>query len=86
MARKLLKCKVCVLVPAEDCPKDTEGNLMTGGLFGVAHKPTSDRLINDRRPFNAGERRLGWARLPCGVQLCQLVVGDGEEVVASGDD
>ena len=52
----------------------------------MAHKPGSDRLINDRRPFNAGEHRLDWARLPCGTLLTQLVVKDDEEIIASGDD
>ena len=53
---------------------------MSAGWFGVDHKQHVDRLIQDRRPANAIERRLGWAELPGGEQLAQLVLGNDEEV------
>ena len=60
--------------------------VIKGGLFCVAHKPTSDRLINDRRPLNARENRLGWCALPAGHMLGQLILEDHQSVRCSGDD
>ena len=59
---------------------------MSAGWFGVGHKQHVVRLIQDRRPANAIERRLGWAELPGGEQLAQLVLGNDEEVRGSLDD
>ena len=50
--RKLLESGVAALVPEEMGVRDMDGNLITGGLFAVDHKPDSDRIILDRRPFN----------------------------------
>ena len=55
-------------------------------MFAVAHKEESDRLINDRRPFNIREKRLVWARLPNGSQLTQLIIPEGFSLRCSGDD
>ena len=52
----------------------------------MPHKEHSDRLINDRRPFNAIEGRLKWAKLPHGTMLMHLIVKQGETARASGDD
>ena len=52
----------------------------------MPHKPTSDRLINDRRPLNARESRLDWSKLPAGHMLCQLVLEKNESIRCSGDD
>lgn len=60
--------------------------VIKGGLFCVAHKPTSDRLINDRRPLNARENRLGWCALPAGHMLGQLILEDHQSIRCSGDD
>lgn len=60
--------------------------LIKGGLFAVPHKETSDRLINDRRPLNARENKLGWCELPAGPMLAQLILEETESVRASGDD
>lgn len=60
--------------------------LIKGGLFCVPHKDVSDRLINDRRPANLRERRLGWCQLPNGALLSQLILESWESVRASGDD
>ena len=73
----LLQRGVCRLVPLDKCIFDSKGKVVAGGLFTVKHKEGSDRLINDRRPFNAMERRLNWARLPHGTMLTQLIVGKG---------
>ena len=83
---KLLQSGVAVLLPEEAALHDASGRLISGGLFAVAHKQHSDRVINDRRPFNQGERRLVWARLPHGTLLTQLVLGKEFSVRASGDD
>lgn len=60
--------------------------LIKGGLFCVPHKDVSDRLINERRPANLRERRLGWCQLPNGALLSQLILESWESVRASGDD
>ena len=41
--------------------------VLPGGWFAVASKDDSDRLILDRRPRNATEDRLCWARMPHGT-------------------
>jgi hypothetical protein len=77
---------MCMLLPEDLLPRSADGGILRGGLFAVAHKNASDRLINDRRPLNEVEGRLHWAELPVGWQLTQLVVSDHQSVVASGDD
>ena len=59
---------------------------ISGGLFSVGHKDESDRLINDRRPFNGIERRLGWCRLPHGTELIQIVIPPNSSIRGSSDD
>ena len=83
---KLLDSGVAVLLPEEEALYDSKGCLISGGLFGVPHKAHSDRVINDRRPFNQNERRLVWAKLPHGTLLTQLVLSKELSVRASGDD
>ena len=83
---KLLDSGVAVLLPEEEALYDSKGCLISGGLFGVPHKAHSDRIINDRRPFNQSERRLVWAKLPHGTLLTQLVLSKELSVRASGDD
>jgi len=83
---KLLVAGVCVLVPLGQCVRDKEGRIISGGLFSVGHKDESDRLINDRRPFNGIERRLGWCRLPHGTQFIQLVIPHDSSIRGSSDD
>lgn len=84
--RKLLTSGVAALIPEELAMRDSRGNIISGGLFAVDHKPTSDRVILDRRPFNELERRLVWARLPHGSLLTQLIVPKGYSIRGSGDD
>ena len=60
--------------------------VIKGGLFCVGHKPTSDRLINDRRPLNIRERRLNWCSLPAGPMLGQLILRNDQSIRCSGDD
>jgi hypothetical protein len=74
------------MVPLDKCKFDSRGRVIAGGLFSVPHKADFDRLINDRRPFNAIEGRLNWAKLPHGTQLTLLIVQSGEAVRGSGDD
>ena len=59
---------------------------MVGGLVGVDHKVDIDILIYGRRPQNAQEKRLRWARLPVGAQLGRLLVDRGHGLRGSGDD
>ena len=83
---KLLDSGVAVLLPENQAVRDDEGRIITGGLFAVDHKPSSDRIILDRRPFNELEKRLVWAKLPHGCLLTQLIVPKGCSVRGSGDD
>jgi hypothetical protein len=83
---KLLRSGMAGLVPESEIPLTSLGELLLGGMFGVDHKVDVDRLIYDRRPQNAKERRLGWARLPVGAQLGRIVLDRGEVLRASGDD
>ena len=85
VARELIGCGMCTLILASMVARDVYGHPLVGGLFGAPHKET-DRLINDRRPLNWGERRMAWVRLPNGVLLIQLVVAPDERVVGDGDD
>ena len=86
LARRCCANGMAVLVPVDRLARDQKGKSVRGGLFGVKHKPDTDRLINDRRPFNAMERRLRWASLPHGACFVQLVVGPDQHVRGSGDD
>lgn len=83
---RLLESGVATIIPAELGMRDSDGRLITGGLFAVDHKPNSDRVILDRRPFNELERRLVWAKLPHGSLLTQLIVPRGYSIRGSGDD
>ena len=62
----LLDRGMAVLLHKSKALLDSRGRPISGGLFAVHHKVGSDRLINDRRPFNSIENRLGWAQLPHG--------------------
>jgi hypothetical protein len=85
LLKKLYDADMITFLPKSQVLKD--GNqLVKGGLFCVPHKPESDRLINDRRPLNAREQRLGWCQLPAGPMLTQLILRRCESVRASGDD
>lgn len=84
--KKLLDSGVACLLPEELALRDERGNLITGGLFAVSHKPLTDRIINDRRPLNETERRLVWAKLPHGTLLTQLILPVGCSIRGSGDD
>jgi len=86
VCKRLLRTGTATLIPAEDVALGPTGQPLVGGLFTVDHSKELDRLINDRRPLNAAERRLEWASLPLGAQLCQLVLEDGDLCRASGDD
>ena len=85
LLRKLHKSGMIGFVPEHDALHEN-GHVVKGGLFCVPHKVESDRLINDRRPLNFRERRLGWCELPSGVMLCQLILEDHQSIRASGDD
>ena len=83
---KLLSSGVATLIPESMALRDSDNNIISGGLFAVDHKKESDRIILDRRPFNELERRLVWARLPHGSLLTQLILPKGFSIRGSGDD
>ena len=66
--------------------KQRQRLLRAGGFFCVLHKDDYDRLIYDRRPRNAAERRFGWARLPNGAMLRHIVLPKGHILRGSSDD
>ena len=83
---KLLGSKVACLIPVEEALKDSDGRVISGGLFAVPHKAESDRIIFDRRPQNELERRLVLAKLPHGSLLTQIILPKGYSIRGSGDD
>ena len=85
LLKKFYDADMITFLP-EDQVYQENGRSIKGGLFCVAHKPSSDRLINDRRPLNIRENRLGWSALPCGSLLCQIILKKGESIRCSGDD
>lgn len=85
LLRKLHKAGMISFVPEHEALHEN-GRVIKGGLFCVPHKAESDRLINDRRPLNMREQRLGWCELPSGVMLCQIILEDSQSIRASGDD
>ena len=66
--------------------RDKEGNIVSGGLFAVAHKEATDRIILDRRPQNELEKRVIMAKLPHGSLFTQLIIPKSCSIRASGDD
>ena len=86
LRKRLLDSKMAALIPESEVPLTPEGNPLLAGLFCVGHKPTTDRMIFDRRPGNHLDLRFGWCRLPLGSQLTQMVVEPHESVRGSGDD
>ena len=85
LLKKLFEADMITFLPVEKVYQE-RGRPVKGGLFCVAHKPSSDRLINDRRPLNIREDRLDWSTLPCGSMLCQIILEKGESIRCSGDD
>ena len=83
---KLLETGMVTLLPEEQLPRSSTGDLMVGGLFCVAKNEVEDRLILDRRPQNATMSRLTWAHLPAGACFCRMLLKDTEMVRGSGDD
>ena len=85
LLRKLHDAKMIEFLPIEEVLHEGV-KVIRGGLFCVPHKPDSDRLINDRRPLNIREHRLGWCELPAGHMLKQLILEPSQSVRCSGDD
>jgi len=82
---RLLESRMVDVVEASAVPR-LHGRPLVAGLFTVAHKPASDRLIVDRRPANATERRLVWAKLPSGSQFGQVRLAPDQCLRGSGED
>ena len=83
---RLLESGAAVLVRSSLVPRDDHGCLITSGFFGVTHSASFDRLILDRRPYNHGEKRIGWLRLPLGCMLGRAVLTRGTSIRGSGYD
>ena len=83
---KLIDSGVAVLIPASLALRDHNGHIVSGGLFAVPHKESTDRIILDRRPQNELERRMVMARLPHGSLFTQLIIPPNCSIRASGDD
>ena len=84
--RKLIEAGVATLIPTSMALRDKEGNIVSGGLFAVAHKEATDRIILDRRPQNELEKRVIMAKLPHGSLFTQLIIPKSCSIRASGDD
>lgn len=81
----LLSWGMGALYPITDVPRDARGRRFVGGWFCVL-SGSKLRLIFDRRPQNARERRLKCLRLPLGSQFRRLLRGPPNVVRASIDD
>eukprot|EP00972_Heterocapsa_arctica_P101261 14926409-Heterocapsa_arctica.AAC.1 len=57
------------LISEHEVPRSRAGWKLLAGMFTVPRKTESDRLIIDRRPQNATEKKLSWATLPRGTML-----------------
>jgi len=87
LRRRLLDAGAATLVPLCDVPRDPHtGDIITAGVFSVSHSEAYDRMICDRRPFNHGEHRAKWLRLPLGGMLVRVVLHRPESVRGSGYD
>ena len=83
---KLLASGMARLLPLDQALRRPNGKPLVGGLFSVAHKEHTDRLIFDRRPQNFAEDRLNWSFLPLGQQLTRVWIPPGHGIRGSGDD
>lgn len=72
------------LVVEEDVPRDQDGNLIYSGMLAASHKEEAYQLILDRRPQNAGERRLAWTKLPHGSILTLIKLNRKQTLRGSG--
>ena len=86
LRHRLLAADMAELIEESNVPCDGRGRKILSGLFAVAHKASSDRLIIDRRPANRTEGRLGWARLPHGTLLCKIRLPPDKTLRGSADD
>ena len=86
LIRRLLKSGMVTLLPEDTLPRDSQGNLLTGGFFCVKKNSTEDRLIFDRRPENATMSRLRCAKLPAGACFSRVLLDDHQFLRGSGDD
>jgi hypothetical protein len=73
--RRLLQSDVALLIPVRDAIGDVNDRVIRGGLFAAARKEDFDRLISDRRAFNAMEQQLIWTQLPHARVLARLIIG-----------
>ena len=74
----MLSLGMAVLIEEDAVARRTDGRLLLGGMFRVAHKELSDRLIFDRSPQNANEARcpfgqnFQWGRC-WGSCICEVM-------------
>ncbi|CAE7246419.1 unnamed protein product [Symbiodinium sp. CCMP2592] len=86
LVRRLVRHGMALPFLEDALPRDREGRLLVGGLFGVAKNEAEDRLIFDRRPENATMEKLPWAKLPSGACFTRLLLKPTEYLRGSGDD
>ena len=87
LRKRLLDAGALRLVPLREAPRDPRtGKVITSGWFAVPHSEEWDRLITDRRPFNHGECRAKWLRLPLGSMLVRVILHRGMSLRGSGYD
>ena len=66
LRHRLVGCGLASLLAEDEVPVDSYGRKLLAGVFAVPHKADADRLIFDRRPQNATERRLRWCTVTHG--------------------
>ena len=86
LRRKMLDTGTAIPIPESLIERRSDGKLLLAGLFAVYHSELKDRLILDRRPANAGERRIVWSKMPYGPMLGMIQLHDDLHVRGSGDD
>ena len=83
---KMVSTNMCQFVEDVLIARYPDGTPMLYGVFCVAHKSESDRLIFDGRCPSAGEIRLRWMRLPHGSQLARVRLRPHQSIRGSGGD
>ena len=86
LAERLLGANMACLIPEEKVARDARGKLLCGFFFALRKDEATQRLIYDRRPLNALERRRTWIRLPAAAMLTWLVLKPGEVLRGTGRD
>ena len=82
----MLRSGMAQLIDERDVERGPDGRLLLQGLFDIMQTSVKRRLICDKRPANAGERRLNWLHLPLGVMFTRLFLPPTHGIRGSGSD